>query len=121
VPNRNPIVPKPKKVVDPDDTLTPREEALLAKTEMQMHRGEYVTLARLGVRGTRVGRASRPAAGLRAGFSLLRVIDSSTGERGADAPRRPEGPPHIGTMKDTAAGVDCNRRKFVIRIIITRS
>jgi hypothetical protein len=33
--------------VDPDDTLTPEEEILLAKTERQMRRGQYVTLASL--------------------------------------------------------------------------
>jgi hypothetical protein len=47
VPSRNPTVIRPKKLVDPDDTLTPGEEALLAKTARQIRRGEYVNLASL--------------------------------------------------------------------------
>lgn len=45
--SRSTVVIKPKKLVDPDDTLTPAEETLLAKAERQMRRGEHVNLASL--------------------------------------------------------------------------
>jgi AbrB family looped-hinge helix DNA binding protein len=38
------VVITPKKLVDADDVLTPREEALVRKGEAQLRRGEYVTL-----------------------------------------------------------------------------
>ena len=44
---RNTVLIKPKKLVDPDDVLSPAEGALLAKAERQMRRGERVNLANL--------------------------------------------------------------------------
>ncbi|MEK7404414.1 MAG: AbrB/MazE/SpoVT family DNA-binding domain-containing protein [Acidobacteriota bacterium] len=44
---RNTVVIKPKKVVDPDDVLTPEEEAIVLKGMEQIRRGEYVTLEEL--------------------------------------------------------------------------
>jgi bifunctional DNA-binding transcriptional regulator/antitoxin component of YhaV-PrlF toxin-antitoxin module len=41
------VVIKPKKLVDPDDALTPEEGALLKKAEREMKQGKYVTLAQL--------------------------------------------------------------------------
>lgn len=41
------VVIKPKKLVDPDDALTPEEEKLLLKAEEQIRRGEYTTLEKL--------------------------------------------------------------------------
>ena len=41
------VVIKPKKLVDPDDVLTPEEGALLRKAEREMKQGKYVTLAQL--------------------------------------------------------------------------
>lgn len=38
------VVLRPKKLVDPDDILTPKEEAIVRKGEAQIRRGEYVTL-----------------------------------------------------------------------------
>ena len=35
------VLIKPKKLVDPDDILTPEEEALVRKGEAQLKRGEY--------------------------------------------------------------------------------
>jgi AbrB family looped-hinge helix DNA binding protein len=43
----NTIVIKPKRVVDPDDVLTPEEGALLKKAEREMRQGKYVTLSQL--------------------------------------------------------------------------
>ncbi len=40
---RNRIMIKPKKLVDPEDTLTPKEERIVAKGFRQIKRGEYVT------------------------------------------------------------------------------
>lgn len=37
------IVIRPKKLIDPDDTLTPEEEKLVEKGFEQLRRGEYVT------------------------------------------------------------------------------
>jgi AbrB family looped-hinge helix DNA binding protein len=39
----NTIVIKPKRLVDPDDILTPEEEKMVAKGFEQLKRGEYVT------------------------------------------------------------------------------
>ncbi len=36
------VVIKPKKLVDPDDVLTPEEEAIVRKGEQEMKRGEVV-------------------------------------------------------------------------------
>jgi AbrB family looped-hinge helix DNA binding protein len=41
------IVIKPKKLVNPDDTLTPEEEELVRRGEEQLRRGEYITLEEL--------------------------------------------------------------------------
>ena len=41
---KNTVVIKPKRVVDPDDILTPEEEAIVRKGEAQLRRGEYVAL-----------------------------------------------------------------------------
>jgi len=41
------VVIKPKKLVDPDDVLTPEEGANLKKAEREMKQGKYVTLAQL--------------------------------------------------------------------------
>lgn len=41
------VVIKPKKLVDPDDILTPEEEAIVRKGEAQLRRGESVTLEQL--------------------------------------------------------------------------
>lgn len=46
-PQRNGVLIKPKKLVDPDDVLTAVEAALLKKAEQQMRRGESVSLAEL--------------------------------------------------------------------------
>ena len=37
------ILIKPKKLVDPEDTLTPQEEKIVAKGFRQLKRGDYVT------------------------------------------------------------------------------
>jgi hypothetical protein len=42
-PGRSVII-KPKKLIDPDDVLTPKEGALLKKAERGMKQGKYVTL-----------------------------------------------------------------------------
>ncbi len=44
---QNRISIKPKKLVDPEDTLTPEEKKLVRKGEEQLRRGEYVTLEEL--------------------------------------------------------------------------
>ena len=41
------VVIKPKKLVDPDDVLTPQEATLVRKGERQLRRGQYVTLEQL--------------------------------------------------------------------------
>jgi hypothetical protein len=41
------VVIKRKKLVDPDDVLTPSEAALLKKAEREMKQGKYITLAQL--------------------------------------------------------------------------
>jgi antitoxin component of MazEF toxin-antitoxin module len=43
----NGVLIKPKRVVDPDDILTPQESALVAKARREMRTGKYVTLAQL--------------------------------------------------------------------------
>jgi len=41
-PENGTVVIKPKKLVDPDDILTPREEAIVRKAEQEIKRGEVV-------------------------------------------------------------------------------
>lgn len=41
------VVIKPKKLVDPEDTLTPREEKAVERGFRQLKRGQYVTWAKL--------------------------------------------------------------------------
>ena len=41
------VVIKPKKLVDPDEVLTPQEATLVRKGERQLRRGQYVTLEQL--------------------------------------------------------------------------
>ena len=41
------VVIKLKKLVDPDDILTPEEEKIVRKGIRQLRRGEYVTLEQL--------------------------------------------------------------------------
>jgi AbrB family looped-hinge helix DNA binding protein len=41
------VLIKPKRVVDPDDILTPQESALVAKARREMRAGKYVNLAQL--------------------------------------------------------------------------
>jgi hypothetical protein len=41
------VLVKPKRVVDPDDVLTPEESALIKKAEWEMRQGKFVTLAQL--------------------------------------------------------------------------
>ena len=41
--SRDRIVIKPKKLVDPEETLTPEEEALVDKGFRQLKRGEYLS------------------------------------------------------------------------------
>jgi AbrB family looped-hinge helix DNA binding protein len=43
----NGVLVKPKRIVDPDDTLTTEESALIAKARREMREGKYVTLAQL--------------------------------------------------------------------------
>jgi bifunctional DNA-binding transcriptional regulator/antitoxin component of YhaV-PrlF toxin-antitoxin module len=43
----NGVLIKPKRVVDPDDTLTREESALIAKARREMRKGKYITLAKL--------------------------------------------------------------------------
>ena len=54
------VVIKPKKLVDPDDMLTPKEGALVKKAEREMKQGKFVTLAQLhrdlARKGSRRGR-----------------------------------------------------------------
>jgi hypothetical protein len=44
---RKGVLIKPKRLVDPDDVLSPEESALVKKAEREMQEGEYVTLAQL--------------------------------------------------------------------------
>jgi bifunctional DNA-binding transcriptional regulator/antitoxin component of YhaV-PrlF toxin-antitoxin module len=41
------VLIKPKKMVDPDDVLTPEQSAIVKKAEREMRQGKYVTLAEL--------------------------------------------------------------------------
>jgi AbrB family looped-hinge helix DNA binding protein len=41
------VVIQPKKLVDPDEVLTPEEATLVRKGERQLRRGQYVTLEQL--------------------------------------------------------------------------
>src|ERR1017187_2908862 len=43
----NGVLIRPKRVVDPDDVLTPAESALVKKAEREIRQGKYVTLAQL--------------------------------------------------------------------------
>ena len=43
----NGVLIRPKRLVDPDDVLTPNEALLLEKAEQQMRGGQSVTLAEL--------------------------------------------------------------------------
>jgi bifunctional DNA-binding transcriptional regulator/antitoxin component of YhaV-PrlF toxin-antitoxin module len=44
---KNGVLMKPKRVVDPDDILTAEESALVKKAEREMRQGKYVTLDQL--------------------------------------------------------------------------
>src|ERR1035438_7025705 len=44
---QNGVLIKPRRVVDPDDVLTPEQSALVKKAERQMREGKFVTLAQL--------------------------------------------------------------------------
>jgi len=44
---KNGVLIKPKRLVDPDDILTPDESALVKKAEQEMRQGKFVTLAEL--------------------------------------------------------------------------
>src|ERR1039457_7009996 len=44
---KNGVLIKPRRVVDPDDTLSPEESALVKKAEREMRQGKFVTLAQL--------------------------------------------------------------------------
>ena len=44
---KNHVIVKPKRLIDAEDTLTPDEERLVLKGEVQIRRGEYVTLETL--------------------------------------------------------------------------
>lgn len=41
------VLVRPKRLVDPDDVLTPAEAKRVRKGERQLRRGEYVTLKRV--------------------------------------------------------------------------
>ncbi len=43
----NGVLIKPKRLVDPDDVLSPKESALVRKAEREMRQGKYVTLDEL--------------------------------------------------------------------------
>jgi bifunctional DNA-binding transcriptional regulator/antitoxin component of YhaV-PrlF toxin-antitoxin module len=44
---KNGVLIKPKRTVDPDDVLTATESALVKKAEREMRQGKYVTLDQL--------------------------------------------------------------------------
>lgn len=44
---KNGVLIKPRRVVDPDDVLTPEESALVKRAEREMRQGKFVTLAQL--------------------------------------------------------------------------
>ncbi|MGH6636898.1 MAG: AbrB/MazE/SpoVT family DNA-binding domain-containing protein [Gammaproteobacteria bacterium] len=54
------VVIKPKRLVDAEDVLTPKEEEIVRRGEEQIRRGEYVTLEKLD---DEMGRASRKRRG----------------------------------------------------------
>jgi AbrB family looped-hinge helix DNA binding protein len=41
------VVIKPKRLVDPDDVLTPSEAQTVLRGEAELHRGDHVTLAQI--------------------------------------------------------------------------
>lgn len=41
------LLMKPKRVVDPDDTLTPEERVMIERARKEMREGKYVSLAQL--------------------------------------------------------------------------
>jgi len=45
--HKNGVLIKPRRVVDPDDVLSPQESALVKKAEREMRQGKFVTLAQL--------------------------------------------------------------------------
>ena len=45
--HQNGVLVKPKRVVDPDDVLTPEESAIVKKAEREMRQGKFVTLDQL--------------------------------------------------------------------------
>lgn len=44
---KNGVLVKPKRVIDPDDVLTSEESALVKKAEREIRQGKYVTLDQL--------------------------------------------------------------------------
>lgn len=44
---KNGVLIKPKRLVDPDDILTPEESALVKKAEREVRQGKFVALAEL--------------------------------------------------------------------------
>jgi bifunctional DNA-binding transcriptional regulator/antitoxin component of YhaV-PrlF toxin-antitoxin module len=44
---QNGVLITPRRMVDPDDVLTPEQSALVKKAERQMREGKFVTLAQL--------------------------------------------------------------------------
>jgi bifunctional DNA-binding transcriptional regulator/antitoxin component of YhaV-PrlF toxin-antitoxin module len=46
-PTQNGVLIKPRRVVDPDDALTPEQSALVKKAEREMRQGKFVSLAQL--------------------------------------------------------------------------
>ena len=44
---QNGVLIKPRRVVDPDDVLTPEQSALVKKAEREMRGGKFVSLAQL--------------------------------------------------------------------------
>ncbi len=53
------VVIKPKRLVDAEDILTPKEEAIVRRGEEQIRRGEYVTLEKLEHEMERTSRKRR--------------------------------------------------------------
>ncbi len=43
----NAVLMRPKRLIDPDDLLTPEESALVKKAEREMRQGKYVSLDQL--------------------------------------------------------------------------
>jgi bifunctional DNA-binding transcriptional regulator/antitoxin component of YhaV-PrlF toxin-antitoxin module len=44
---QNGVLIKPRRVVDPDDVLTPEQSVLVKKAEREMRQGKFVSLAQL--------------------------------------------------------------------------